>query len=131
MRLSVPYGRPHAGRSARWPSSSRSSSIDGVVPHATLLRAGTGGSRVAEATKPPRLREWAPTITLSSTDSAGEQRQVLERAGDPELGDAVAGQAQQVLAGERDAALGRRYRRLTTLKNVVLPAPFGPMSAQI
>ena len=70
IRLSVPYGSPAAGCSARWASSRRSSSSKQAW-RTWRSWPGTGGSRVAEVTKPPRLREWAPTITLSSTERPG------------------------------------------------------------
>ena len=49
----------------------------------------TGGIRRAPSRNPPRLREWAPTITFSSTVSAGNSARFWNVRVMPSVGDAV------------------------------------------
>ena len=66
-----------------------------------------------------------------------EHRQVgdrllgLEGAPQPPPGAAEVGHGEQVLAEGRDRADVGRTKPLSTLKNVVLPAPFGPMRPHV
>ena len=68
-RLSVPNGRPNAGRSARWPSDIRSR----ISRHSVRRRFSSLADpmRSIDGMNPTLPSVWAPTITFSSTVSAG------------------------------------------------------------
>ena len=96
-------GEPAAGRSA----SPRLEPGEVRPPLASALGlAATRGS----GEKEPRPAWCAPTITFSSTRQRAEEREVLERARDPERGRSRAARAQQVLAVEDDRARVRAVR---------------------
>jgi len=69
---------------------------------------------------------------LSSTVNRPEQLDILERPRDPraERRDA-AGVRSRLLSPNRTAPESGLYSRVITLKSVVLPAPFGPISPTI
>ena len=78
-----------------------------------------------------------PTRTLSSAVIVAEQADVLERPRDAEAGDLVrlsdfaSCRHRRSAAVEADVARGRHVEPVIMLKNVVLPAPFGPISVTI
>ena len=76
-------------------------------------------------------REYPPTITFSSTLSAGKSARFWNVRAMPMRAIREAGIDSRFLPSNTIAPLVGRYRRLTQLNSVVLPAPLGPISAQI
>jgi len=91
------------------------------------------GARPAE----DRLGEAHPRLGVGTENRVVEHAQgreegkVLERPGDAEVSHSVRRCRKQLLAVESDATLLGWTMRVTVLKRVVLPAPFGPMRPQI
>ena len=70
-------------------------------------------------------------MTLSSTDSPGNGRTSLERAADAAPAHHVGREPVDPLAGERDGPPFGGNTPAIMLNSVVLPAPFGPITAKI
>ena len=95
-RFSVPNGRPAAGRNASGPRPSSVEQVAGEVAGALVLLGRTEAEdRPAEADLALAVRTHHHVLEQRHR---GEQRQVLEGAGDAELGDAVRRHVEQVAA---------------------------------
>jgi hypothetical protein len=69
----------------------------------------------------------APDHHVLQRRHLGEQADVLEGAGDAGLGHLVHRRRLVGLAGQLELPVSGVYRPVMTLKNVVLPAPLGPI----
>ena len=72
-----------------------------------------------------------PTIDVLQRRHLAEEPDVLERAGDAEPGDLVPLQSRERFARRAALAAGRLVDPVIALKQVVLPAPLGPISPRI
>src|SRR4051812_17599548 len=87
--------------------------------------------RSAARVNPTRPDECAPVITFSRTVSAGNSARFWNVRATPSSAMRCEGTARRFLPSKSTVPVVAWYRRLRTLNRVVLPAPFGPMSAQI
>ena len=124
-RLSASTGgrRPRRGRAGRASPAARCLLVRG--------RAGPRNSRSFHSAPLP-LRTRSATRKCSRGVMPDEQLDALERARDPEPGPPVRRHPREV-AARRTSPCRRRASSMPSrqLKNVVLPAPFGPMSPTI
>ena len=81
----------------------------------------------ASLKKSPRLRRWAPTLTLSSTDMRPNKARFWKVRLMPRSTIRCGGVLSMLRPPNRISPPAGVYRRLTQLNKVVLPAPFGPI----
>ena len=117
MRLSVPYGRPDRGRGPRGRRARAASGSRAPRRAASAFDAARACTR-----RPARSRSPSAPGTVRDSGTCGRSR--AGRCGARAGG---AGRARR----SRSSRSSGWYSRLTQLNSVVLPAPFGPMSAQI
>ena len=98
-------------------------------PRGRRTRAPRARRRCRDERRPPEC-SWI-IATLSNTESSLDRLLLLERPPQPPARPAVVGHAQQVLAERADPPAAGVTNPLSTLKNVVLPAPFGPIRPQV
>src|SRR5690349_5800771 len=128
MRLSVPYGRPAAGRAAMPASASRSSTAS-ARSRSCRSRDRMPGSRSAAGRK-PMPAPCAPSITFSRTDRDGTRPRCWKVRDTPSSATRCAGSASRSRPARSIRPDFGRVSRLTQSNRVVLPAPFGPISPQ-
>ena len=129
MRLSVPNGRPTAWRPARSARPRRSR----ICMHWSRRRRSSLPTpmRSRPRPKPTEPLVWAPTITFSRTVSAGNSARFWNVRAMPMRAILYGGSASRSCPSKVMWPSVGWYRRLTQLNSVVLPAPLGPISAQI
>ncbi len=103
----------------------------GFQPHEGERRPGAGLQGRRSRAASGLLGRSAPMTTFFEGAHGAEQADVLEGAPDPGRRPPVRGQARDVLPGQPDGAAGGAVEPERTLSVVVLPEPFGPISAWI
>ena len=121
-------GRPPASSATRLEAEQREQRVR-LVARRARPRARARGRRSALARKPPRVRQCAPTITLSSTLMLRNSARFWKVRPMPSAAMRWRGIGSSGCAVEHGSSpRSQSYRRDRQLNSVVLPAPFGPIS---